>query len=485
MAAKSPKMYIDGKWVDSSSGKTFEDHNPYTGDVYANVPAGNAEDARSAIDAAKAAFPEWAATPPAAKRQIFLKAADVMESRQDDLVQAMMEEVGGTIGISMFQMGFVPGLFRMAASAAYDVKGEIIPADHANSFFMAMRQPAGVVACFAPFNVPYILGSRSFTLPIAYGNTAVLKPSEDAPLTGGLLLAEIFEEAGLPPGVLNVVTSTREAAEEIGDEMIANRSVRRISFTGSTEVGRVIAEKAGRHLKRAVLELGGKDPLIILGDADVDYAIDAAAWGAFLHQGEICMSTERIIVEKSIAKEFTEKLKERAESLPMGDPTDPATAIGPLINQRAIDKVHNQVEEAVAAGANLVTGGQHDNLVYHPTVVTDVKPDMQLFREQTFGPVAPIVVVDDAEEALAVANDSDYGLSSGILTNDFNRALDMAMRLETGMVHIGDQTVNDEPQAPFGGVKGSGYGRFGGQAALDEFTELRWINVQRVPRTFP
>ena len=485
MAAKSPKMYIDGKWLDSSSGKTFEDHNPYTGDVYANVPAGNAEDTRSAIDAAKAAFPEWAATPPAAKRQIFLKAADVMESRQDDLVQAMMEEVGGTIGISMFQMGFVPGLFRMAASAAYDVKGEIIPADHANSFFMAMRQPAGVVACFAPFNVPYILGSRSFTLPIAYGNTAVLKPSEDAPLTGGLLLAEIFEEAGLPPGVLNVVTSTREAAEEIGDEMIANPSVRRISFTGSTEVGRVIAEKAGRHLKRAVLELGGKDPLIILGDADVDYAIDAAAWGAFLHQGEICMSTERIIVEKSIAKEFTEKLKERAESLPMGDPTDPATAIGPLINQRAVDKVHNQVEEAVAAGANLVTGGQHDNLVYHPTVVTDVKPDMQLFREQTFGPVAPIVVVDDAEEALAVANDSDYGLSSGILTNDFNRALDMAMRLETGMVHIGDQTVNDEPQAPFGGVKGSGYGRFGGQAALDEFTELRWINVQRVPRTFP
>jgi acyl-CoA reductase-like NAD-dependent aldehyde dehydrogenase len=485
MPAKSPKMYIDGKWVDSSSGKTFEDHNPFTGDVYANVPAGNAEDARSAIDAAKAAFPEWAATPPGAKRQIFLKAADVMASRQDELVQAMMEEVGGTIGISMFQMGFVPGLFRMAASAAYDVKGEVIPADHANSFFMALRQPAGVVACFAPFNVPYILGSRSFTLPIAYGNTAVLKPSEDAPLTGGLLLAEIFEEAGLPPGVLNVVTSTREAAEEIGDEMISNPAVRRISFTGSTEVGRVIAEKAGRNLKRAVLELGGKDPLIILGDVDIDYAIDAAAWGAFLHQGEICMSTERIIVEKSIAKEFIEKLKERAESIPMGDPTNPGNAIGPLINQRALDKVHAQVEEAVAGGANLVTGGKFDDLVYHPTVVTDVKPDMSLFREQTFGPVAPIVVVNDGEEALAVANDSEYGLSAGILTGDFTKALDMALRLETGMVHIGDQTVNDEPQAPFGGVKGSGYGRFGGQAALDEFTELRWINVQRVPRTFP
>ncbi|HSJ82267.1 MAG TPA: aldehyde dehydrogenase family protein [Acidimicrobiia bacterium] len=232
MAAKSYKMFVDGKWVDASGGETFENLNPYTGEVYANVAAGGTEDVRSAIEAAQAAFPEWAATPPAAKRQIFLKAADVMESRQDELVKAMMEEVGGTIGISMFQMGFVPGLYRTAASAAYDVKGEIIPADHANSFFMAMRQSAGVVACFAPFNVPYLLGSRSFTLPIAYGNTAVLKPSEEAPVTGGLLLAEIFEEAGLPPGVLNVVPTTRDAAEETGDEMISHPAVRRISFTG-------------------------------------------------------------------------------------------------------------------------------------------------------------------------------------------------------------------------------------------------------------
>ena len=485
MVAKKYKMYIGGKWVDASGGETFEDLNPFTGEVYAHIAAGTREDATAAIDAAKAAFPDWAETPPSKRRKIFLKAADVMESRQDELVKAMMEEVGGTIGISMFQMNFVPGLYRMAAGAAYDVKGEIIPADHDNSFFMAVRQPAGVVSCFAPFNVPYILGSRSFVLPIAYGNTAVLKPSEDAPVTGGLLLAEIFEEAGLPPGVLNVVTSTREDAEEVGDEMIANPAVRRISFTGSTEVGRIIAEKAGRHLKRALLELGGKDPLIILDDADLDYAADAAAWGAFLHQGEICMSTERIIVHKKIADKFTEKLKKRAQSLPVGDPTNPGTAIGPLINKRAVEKVHAHVEEAVVGGAELVTGGQYDNLVYHPTVVRGVKPEMRLFREQTFGPVAPIVEVKDREEALAVANNSDYGLSAGILTSDFTRALDMALRLDTGMVHIGDQTVNDEPQAPFGGVKGSGYGRFGGQAALDEFTELRWINVQRVPRTFP
>jgi len=485
MIAKRHKMFIGGKWVDSVSGETFDDLNPYTGQVYAQVPAGTREDARQAVDAAEAAFPEWAASPPGMRRAIFLKAADIMERRSDELVKAMMEEVGGTIGISMFQMHFVPGLYRMAAGAGYDVKGEIIPADHKDSFFMAVRQPAGVVACFAPFNVPYILGSRSFTLPIAYGNTAVLKPSEEAPLTGGLLLAEIFEEAGLPPGVLNVITSTRENAADLGDELIANPAVRRISFTGSTEVGRIIAEKAGRHLKRAVLELGGKDPLIILGDADIDYAVDAAVWGAFLHQGEICMSTERIIIERSIAKEFVDKLEKRAKELPMGDPTNPATAVGPLINQAAVEKVHSHVEEAIASGAHLVTGGTYDNLVYHPTVVTDVDPEMRLFKEQTFGPVAPIMVVKDREEALAVANNSAYGLSAGIITNDFTRALDMALKLDTGMVHINDQTVNDEPQAPFGGVKGSGYGRFGGQAALDEFTELRWINVQRTPRTFP
>jgi acyl-CoA reductase-like NAD-dependent aldehyde dehydrogenase len=485
MVAKKQKMFIGGKWVDAANGKTFEDLNPYTGEVYAHVPAGKREDARRAIEAAQAAFPAWANTPPNVRRKIFLKAADVMERRQDELVRAMMEEVGGTIGISMFQMFFVPGLYRMAASAAYDVKGEVIPADHANSFFMAIRQPAGVVSCFSPFNVPYILGSRSFALPVAYGNTAVVKPSEEAPLTGGLLLAEIFEEAGMPPGVLNMITCSREDAVEVGDEMITHPAVRRISFTGSTEVGRLIAEKAGRHLKRAVLELGGKDPLIILGDADIDYAADAAAWGAFLHQGQICMSTERIIIEKKIADRFTEKLKKRALALPVGDPTNPATAIGPLINQRAVELVHAHVQEAVAGGAELVCGGQYDNLVYHPTIVSDVKPNMRLFTDQTFGPVAPIVIVNDAEEALAVANNSKYGLSSGIITKDFTRALDIAMRLETGMVHIGDQTVNDEPQAPFGGVKGSGYGRFGGQAALDEFTELRWINVQRTPRTFP
>ena len=483
--SKNYQMYIGGEWVDAANKETFEDYNPYNGEVFANVPKGTRADARRAIEAAAAAFPEWAESPPSLRRKLFLKAADIFEKRQDELVRVVAEETGSTIGIAMFQMFFVPGLFREAAAQAYSVTGEIIPADYPGAFFMALRQPAGVVGAFGPFNVPYILSSRAFALPLAYGNTAVLKPSEEAPISGGLILAEIFEEAGFPPGVLNVITHTKEDAPEVGDELIAHPAVRRISFTGSTEVGRIVAEKAGRNLKRAVMELGGKDPLIILRDADVDFAADAASWGAFLHQGQICMSTERVIVERPIADVFIEKLAQRAGALKVGDPRDPSVAIGPLINQTALDKVDAHVKEAVKGGAELVVGGKHDGLVYHPTIVTDVKYDMRIFTDQTFGPVAPIVIVDDAEEALQVANNSKYGLSAGIITNDFNQALMMARKLETGMVHIGDQTINDEPQVPFGGVKGSGYGRMGGKAALDEFTELRWISVQQTKRTFP
>ena len=483
--SKNYQMYIGGEWVDAENKETFQDYNPYNGEVFANVPKGTRVDATRAIEAAAAAFPEWAASPPSLRRNLFLKAADIFEKRQKELVRVLSEETGSTIGIAMFQMFFVPGLYREAAAQAYSVTGEIIPADYPGAFFMALRQPAGVVGAFGPFNVPYILSSRAFALPLAYGNTAVLKPSEEAPVSGGILLAEIFEEAGFPPGVLNVITHTKEDAPEVGDELIVHPAVRRISFTGSTEIGRIVAEKAGRNLKRAVMELGGKDPLIVLRDADLDFAADAASWGAFLHQGQICMSTERIIVERPIADAFIEKLAQRANALKVGDPRDPSVAIGPLINQAALSKVDGHVKEAVGGGAELVAGGTYEGLVYHPTIVTDVKYDMRIFTDQTFGPVAPIVVVDDAEEALQVANNSKYGLSSGIITNDFNQALMMARKLETGMVHIGDQTVNDEPQVPFGGVKGSGYGRMGGKAALDEFTELRWISVQQTKRTFP
>ncbi len=482
---KEYKMYIGGHWVDAQDKGTYEDLNPYTGEVFARVPRARRIDVTCAIEAAQAAFEGWSTCPPAVRRKLFLKAADIFEKRQDELIRTLSEENGSTMGIAMFQMFFVPGLYREAAAQAYSVTGEVIPADYPGAFFMALRQPAGVVGAFAPFNVPYILSSRSFALPLAYGNTAVLKPSEETPISGGLILAEIFEEAGFPPGVLNVITHTREDAPDIADELIGHPAVRRISFTGSTEVGRIIAEKAGHHLKRAVMELGGKDPLIILRDADLDYAADAAAWGAFLHQGEICMSTERIIVERPIAKAFIDKLNQRARALKAGDPREPSTNIGPLINQAALNRVHSHVQGAIDGGADLITGGTYKGLVYDPTIVTNVKYDMPIFTDQTFGPVAPVMVVEDAEEALKVANDSKYGLASGIITRDFNQALMMERRLDTGMVHIGDQTVNDEPQVPFGGVKGSGYGRMGGKAALDEFTELRWISVQQTPRTFP
>ncbi|RPI34628.1 MAG: aldehyde dehydrogenase family protein, partial [Chloroflexota bacterium] len=407
--SKAYQMYIGGQWVDAQDQGTFEDYNPYTGEVYARVPRSKRIDATRAIEAAQAAFPEWSTSSPGMRRRLFLKAADIFEKRQDELIRVLNEETGSTMGIAMFQMFFVPGLYREAAAQAYSVTGEVIPADYPGAFFMALRQPAGVVSAFGPFNVPYILSSRAFALPLAYGNTIVLKPSEEAPISGGLLLAEIFEEAGFPPGVLNVITHTREDAPEIGDELIAHPAVRRISFTGSTEVGRIIAEKSGHYLKRAVLELGGKDPLIILRDADLDYAADAAAWGAFLHQGQICMSSERIIIERPIAAQFIEKLNQRAKALKVGDPCDPTTAIGPLINQAALKRVHGHVQGAVDGGAELVTGGTYEGLVYQPTIVTNIKFDMPIFTDQTFGPVAPIVVVEDAEEALRVANDSKYG----------------------------------------------------------------------------
>ncbi len=479
------KMYIGGEWVSASSKETFEDYNPFTGEVYAQVARGKRIDATRAVEAAAAAFPAWAATPPGDRRKLFNKAAEIMESRQKDLAQILMEETGATFGFAMFQLWYTPYLLREAGAQTNAATGEIIPADMPGAFFMALRQPVGVVSSFAPFNVPYILSTRAIALPIAYGNTVVLKPSEETPIAAGLALAEIFEEAGFPKGVLNVVTHTREDAPEVGDELIVHPAVKRISFTGSTEVGRIIAEKAGRNLKRAVLELGGKDPLIVLKDANVDYAVSAASFGAFSHQGQICMSTERIIVERPIAQEFTEKLAKKAATLKTGDPRQPDTAIGPLINKTAVEKVHGHVQEAVAGGASVLTGGKYQKLVYEPTVLTGVTHKMKIFTDQTFGPIAPVLIADDAEHALRLANDSKYGLSSGIITNDFTKALEMAQRLETGMVHINDQTVNDEPQVPFGGVKGSGFGRLGGKAAVDEFTELRWISVQRTPRQFP
>ena len=477
-------LHIGGDWTPAEGGDTFQDSDPFTGDVVANVPAGTREDARRAIDAAAAAFPAWSQTPPSERQRIFLKAADVLESRQEDVASWLTRETGATFGFSMFQLHFVPGLFRQAASLPYQSTGEVIPSD-TGAFAMGLRRPVGVVAAIAPWNAALILSTRAIAAPLALGNTVVLKPSELSPYVGGLLWGEIFSEAGLPEGALNIVTHAPGAAPPIGDEFAENRAVRVINFTGSTETGRRIAEAAGRNLKRVVLELGGSNPLLVLGDADVEYAVNAAAFGSFLHQGQICMSARRIIVEQPIAEQFVDALVEKTKALKAGDPKEPDTIIGPLITGDAVSTVKRRVDDAVEQGARILAGGQADGAVYKATLLTDVPEDSELARVETFGPVAAIEVVSNPEEAVERANETAYGLSAGIITSDPDRGLALAQKIESGIVHINDQTVADEPQMPFGGVKDSGFGRFGGTAAINEFTDLHWVTVKSGPHPFP
>jgi len=472
------KQFIAGSWTDAAGGGTFEDRDPFTGETVALVPAGAREDAARAVKAAADAFPEWSQSLPAQRQGIFLKAADILESRRDEIVGLLAQETGASFGFGMFQMSFVPGLLRQAAAAAYSPLGQILPSDHPGTLAMGLRKPVGVVGAIAPWNAALILSARSIAAPLALGNTVVLKPSELSPIVGGLIWGEIFSEAGLPAGVLNIVTHAPGEAGPIGDELVENPAVRRINFTGSTAVGRRLAEAAGRNLKRVVLELGGYNPLLVLADADLDYAVNASAFGAFLHQGQICMSARKIIVERPIAEEFTARLAEKTKTLKTGDPNEHDTIIGPLINEAALQMVRERVKDAVAKGARVLAGGEAVGPCFQATLITDVPEDSDFAKHETFGPVLAIEVVDSAEEAVARANSTTYGLSAGILTSDTNRGFALAQQLESGIVHVNDQPVGDEPQMPFGGVKDSGWGRFGGQAVLEEFTELRWITVQ-------
>ena len=482
-SVKEGQLYIGGEWVDSAGGATFDDLNPFDGDVVARIAAGTREDAKRAIETAAAAFAEWSQSPPAARQAIFLKSADILESRAEDVASWLTRETGCTFGFAMFQLHFVPGLFRQAAALGYMPMGEVIPSD-TGAFSMGLRRPLGVVGAIAPWNAALILSARSIAAPLALGNTVVLKPSELSPYVGGLLWGEIFAEAGLPAGVLNIVTHAPGEAGAIGDELVENPAVRCVNFTGSTETGRRLAEAAGRNLKRLVLELGGYNPLIVLADADLDYAVNATAFGAFLHQGQICMSARRIIVERPIADEFTKRLTEKTKGLKVGDPNEQDTIIGPLINESALDMVKSRVEEAVSKGAKVLAGGEAVGSAFQPTLLADVPEDSDFAKMETFGPVASIEVVDSPEEAVQRANATSYGLASGILTSDTDRGLALAQQIEAGIVHVNDQPVGDEPQMPFGGVKDSGLGRFGGTAAIHEFTDLHWITVSK-PHPFP
>ncbi|HVD26775.1 MAG TPA: aldehyde dehydrogenase family protein [Gaiellaceae bacterium] len=469
-------LHIGGRWTDAEGGGTFEDGDPYTGEAVASIPAGTREDARRAIQAAAEAFPGWSHTPPAERQRIFLKAADLLEARQEDVGSWLTRETGATFGFAMFQLHFVPNLFRQAAALAYAPIGEIIPSD-TGAFAMGIRRPVGVVGAIAPWNAALILSARAIAAPLALGNAVVLKPSEHSPYVGGLLWGDIFAEAGLPEGALNIVTHAPGEAGPIAEELTENPAVRVINFTGSTNTGRELAEAAGRNLKRILLELGGSNPLIVLGDADLDYAVDASAFGAFLHQGQICMSARRIIVEQSIADTFVDRLVEKTKGLKAGDPKEQDTIIGPLITEDAVATVKSRVDDVVRQGAKVLAGGEAEGSVYQATLLRDVPDDSEFAQVETFGPVASIDVVASADEAVERANNTAYGLTAGIITSDTERGLALAQKIQAGIVHVNDQTVDDEPQMPFGGVKESGFGRFGGTAAISEFTELHWVTV--------
>src|SRR5579884_113440 len=401
--AQEYRHFIGGEWTDAADGATFEDRDPFTGETVATVAAGGAEDARRAVEAASETFESWSASPPAARQAVFLKAADLLESRHDQVVSLLARETGCGFGFGMFQLHFVPGLLRQAAALAYAPIGTVIPSD-TGAFSMGLRRPVGVVGAIAPWNAALILSARSIAAPLALGNTVVLKPSELSPVVGGLIWGEIFAEAGLPSGVLNIVTHAPGEAAAIGDELVENPAVRRINFTGSTETGRRLAEAAGRHLKRVVLELGGYNPLIVLADADLDYAVNASAFGAFLHQGQICMSARKIIVERPIADAFASRLAEKTSTLKAGDPKEPDTVIGPLITEGALNLVKERVDDAVARGAKVLAGGEAVGPCYRATVITDVPEDSDFAKFETFGPVAAVEVVDSPEAAIARAN---------------------------------------------------------------------------------
>jgi acyl-CoA reductase-like NAD-dependent aldehyde dehydrogenase len=478
------QLLIGGSWIGADSGRTYEQHFPYTGEAVGIAAAAGRKDAHAAVDAAHAAFGGWSRSAPGDRRTILLKAAELLSERGPQIAQVVTEETGGVFGWGMFNVALASNMLREAAAQTYGLIGEVIPSDVPGKLAMAIRQPAGVVVAIAPWNAPVILSTRSIATPLAFANTVVLKASELCPRTHAAVVHALLD-AGLPEGVLNLITNDPADAADVVDELIAHPATRRINFTGSTKVGRIIAQTAGHHLKRVLLELGGKAPLVVLGDADLDRAAAAAHFGAFFHQGQICMSTERIVADRTIAADLAGRIAERANALTIGDPRDQTTQIGPLINQAALDRVAGLVQDALAKGATALSGATADGSCYAPTVLAGVTPEMRVYSEESFGPVVSIVEVDGADEAVAVANDTEYGLSAAVFSENVPAALELAQRIESGICHINDTTVQDEPQMPFGGVKASGWGRFGGRASLEEFTELRWITVQQLARQYP
>lgn len=458
--------------------------NPLTGETASSAEAMTPSQAMDVAARAGAGFPAWSALGPNARRTVLNRAATELEARKDAFVAAMMAETGATAAWAMFNLTLAAAMVREAAALTTQIAGEIIPSDKPGCISMAMKEPVGVILGIAPWNAPIILGVRAIAVPLACGNSVILKASEICPRTHSLII-EAFTEAGFPDGVVNIVTNAPADAAAVVGALIDAPDVRRINFTGSTNVGKIIAKRAAEHLKPCLLELGGKAPLLVLADADLDEAVKAAAFGAFMNQGQICMSTERIIVVESVAETFVEKFAAKVRAMPAGDPRDGTTPLGAVIDLRTVEHVNALIDDAVGKGANIVCGGKADGVLMPATVISGLTPDMKLYRDESFGPIVGLIVVRDDDEAIAVANDSEYGLSAAIFTRDVARGLVLARRIRSGICHINGPTVHDEAQMPFGGVGASGYGRFGGRQGVDSFTETRWITVETRPGHYP
>jgi acyl-CoA reductase-like NAD-dependent aldehyde dehydrogenase len=478
------ELLINGRPIAARGGATFERRNPVSGAVVTRAAAAQVNDARAAADAAAGAFPAWSGLGPGLRRAKLNKAADLLEARAQEIAVTVRDETGSTVGWGHFNVHFAASLLREAAAMTTQIGGEVIPSEVSGNFAMALRAPVGVVFGIAPWNAPIILGMRAIAMPLACGNTVILKSSEVCPATHALI-GSVLEEAGLGAGVVNVISTDVKDAESVAEALIAHPAVRRVNFTGSTRVGRILAQIAARHLKPILLELGGKAPLIVLADADIDAAVDATVFGAYANAGQICMSTERVIIERGVADAFASKLVKRVAALPVGNPNEGEFVIGSVVGPGTVERVKRLVAEAEKRGAKLLLGGSADGTIMHGIVVDHVTPEMALFREESFGPQVSITRVDSVDEAVRLANDTDYGLSAAVFTRDLARGLAIARRIESGICHVNGPTVHDEAQMPFGGVKASGHGRFGGRAGIDAFTELRWITVQTSPRHYP
>jgi acyl-CoA reductase-like NAD-dependent aldehyde dehydrogenase len=477
-------LIIDNQAIPAGSAKTFRRHSPANDSLASTSAAATVEDARAAVESCASAFTEWSATAPAERRNILLEAADLLDQRADALIEQMRLETGASLPWSRFNARLASDMLREAAGLTTQIKGEVIPSNKPGTLSLAIRRPAGVVVSIAPWNAPIILAVRSFSTALACGNTVVLKASE---LSAGTqyLLAQIMVDAGLPPGVLNFLTNAPADSAAIAEAMISHPAVRRVNFTGSTRTGRQVAATCAKYLKPVLLELGGKAPMIVLADAEIDHAVRAAFFGSYMHYGQICMSTERIVIVESIADQFAEKMAIKAADLPAGDPAENDASPGTMIDKASCDRTQQLIDDAVGKGALLRVTGHVQGAVMGPSLLDYVTPDMDIYHEESFGPVVSIIRVKDYEQAIRVANDTEYGLSSSIFTADVSLALKLAQRLDFGCCHINGPTVFDEAQAPIGGMKSSGYGRFGGLPGIHEFTEVQWVSVEDPTQSYP